>query len=164
MPQNNANKASYLSAIAMSIACRSTSRGEKNIYSRCFEGFDKSDRNHYEGKIALTCQNTLRTSKELFKSTIRIFVSQNCSNCTCFMLILYFFSEFFLFFSFRNPRGSLKEVVNREDMYHQLLVMNPSLFGGNSQSENSFELSCAFLDITNYYCQPYYAWLHEVQH
>ena len=101
-------------------------------------------------------------SKELFKFTTRIFVSQNCSNCTCFMLILYFFSEFFLFFSFRNPRGSLKEVVNREDMYHQLLVMNPSLFGGNSQSENSFELSCAFLDITNYYCLPYYAWLHEV--
>ena len=29
MPQNNANKASYLSAIAMSIACRSSSRGEK---------------------------------------------------------------------------------------------------------------------------------------
>ena len=86
--------------------------------SWCFEGFDKSDRNHYEGKIALTCQNTLRTVKELFKFTIRIFVSQNCSNCTCFMLILYFFSEFFLFFSFRNPRGSLKEVVNREDMYH----------------------------------------------
>ena len=29
MPQNNANKTSYLSAIAMSIACRSSSRGEK---------------------------------------------------------------------------------------------------------------------------------------
>ena len=35
--------------------------------------------------------------------------------------------------------------------------MKPSLFGGNSQSGNSFELSCAFLDITNYYCLPYYA-------
>ena len=82
------------------------------------------------------------------------------------MLILYFFSflfsEFFLFFSFRNLRGSLKEVVNREDMYYYLLVMNPSLFGGNSQSENSFELSYAFLDITNYYCLPYYAWFHEL--
>ena len=29
-----------------------------------------------------------------------------------------FLFRIFLIFSFRNPRGSLKEVVNREDMYH----------------------------------------------
>ena len=62
MPQNNANKTSYLPAIAMSIACRSSSRGEK-IYILGIEGFDKSDRNHHEGEIALTCQNNWERRK-----------------------------------------------------------------------------------------------------
>ena len=79
-------------------------RGEKNIIG--VEGFDKSDRIHYKGKIALTYKKkkTLGTSKELFEFTIKIIVSKNCSNCTCLMLILsphIFFSvllRFFLFF------------------------------------------------------------------
>ena len=57
MPQNNANNKRVI-----------------YTYSWCLEGFDKNDRNHHEGKISLTCQNTLGTSKELFEFTIRIFV------------------------------------------------------------------------------------------
>ena len=35
-----------------------------------------------------------------------------------FFISFLFFSELFLFFLLETPWGSLKEVVNREDMYH----------------------------------------------
>ena len=111
-----------------------------------------------QGKLHLHLKKPLGISKELFEFAIRILVSQICSNCTCLTLILspHIFIpvhvRVYLFFF----------LVHYENTHNQPLVIDPSFFGGNSQSENYFELLCAFLSIKNYYFLLYYAWLHEV--
>lgn len=103
----------------------------KNKHYRCFQGSVKSGGIHHAGKTSLTTKKTLGTSEELFEFATRIFVSQHCSNCTCLTLILIlsphifflFLLDFTFFFSSRNPRGSLKQVVHYELFkYKQILL------------------------------------------
>ena len=101
----------------MSIACRSSSRGEKIYILGVSKVLIKAIVIITKAKLHLHAKHLNNVER-----AIQIHDKDSCFTKLFKLHLLYvnfiYLFRIFLIFSFRNPRGGLKKVVNREDIYH----------------------------------------------